>query len=374
MEREILKFGWKAMKNKEINKVLTRKTIDAYRKGSESERKDIEHEFSDSFEQDALHGWYETGASMAVMSKMDKQFSQKPTFFSKKVIGGMTGFAVLIGFFFAYQAGKNQNIPTDNDKLLAVTVDKTDVQLPVKIDTMQLLPTSEQLIPIPKKNDKLNTNKTDNASINSEKPTTKVYVPVEIPSITLEPLPSTIIHKEVSVSKQKTAKEIFIQDFKTVDYRSYREKPSIQIEQIILTGTPANLEGEASETVTTESRTVQIPYMDYLDKTMYMVNRGKWKQALQRFQEILISYPDDLNARFYAGFCYYNLKQYTDACTSFSACLQLEFSNFNEEATWYLAQSRLAKGDKAGAKELFISIRDQKAYYAKQAEKILKSL
>src|SRR3989338_1879474 len=90
--------------------------------------------------------------------------------------------------------------------------------------------------------------------------------------------------------------------------------------------------------------------------------------------QILETYPDDVNGHFYAGLCCYNLQQYEDAKQHFATCLQLSFSNFNEEASWYLAQSLLANGEKTDAKELFSVIRDQKGYYAKQAEKMLKGI
>ena len=53
--------------------------------------------------------------------------------------------------------------------------------------------------------------------------------------------------------------------------------------------------------------------------------------------------------------------------------IQLEYSNFNEEAEWYLAESRLANGEKTAAKELFTKIKNQKGFYSKQAEKNLKN-
>jgi tetratricopeptide (TPR) repeat protein len=86
---------------------------------------------------------------------------------------------------------------------------------------------------------------------------------------------------------------------------------------------------------------------------------------------ILETYSDDLNANFYAGLCYYNLKQFSEAGSSFEKCLNSKYTNFNEEAEWYLAKSLQANGKDSDAKEIFRKIADGNGYYAKQAEKLL---
>ncbi|MNX82386.1 Tetratricopeptide repeat protein [compost metagenome] len=249
-----------------------------------------------------------------------------------------------------------------------VKVENTDIHIPAEIDTLEAIPQKDQ---ITVQEMKVSQNEIKNLPAETKQ---EELIDIPFPQLSLDPLPVKIEQKPVSVSRQKSAKEIYLQDLKAIDYSYYRTKPTVQIEQIILTGIPANQEN-VDDVVPEEPqmKLVQIPYMDYLEKSLNYTNRGKWKQALSRFNEIIKNYPDDVNARFYAGWCYYNLGQYTDAGISFSACLQLEFSNFNDEAEWYLAESRLANGDKNAAKELFLKIKNQKGFYSKQAEKVLKT-
>jgi tetratricopeptide (TPR) repeat protein len=141
---------------------------------------------------------------------------------------------------------------------------------------------------------------------------------------------------------------------------------------MVLTGTPANV----GETATTEEETqwkdVEVPYIDYLEKSMELFSKGQNKKALARFEVILDTYPDDLNANFYAGLCYYNLKEFSKAIASFTKCQDSKYSNFSEEAEWYMAKSYQAAGNDAQARDLFKRIAGSGGYYAKQAEKMLK--
>ena len=44
--------------------------------------------------------------------------------------------------------------------------------------------------------------------------------------------------------------------------------------------------------------------MEFIDKSVRYFNRGKYRKALSRFtRTILESYPEDVNANFYAGLC-----------------------------------------------------------------------
>jgi tetratricopeptide (TPR) repeat protein len=102
------------------------------------------------------------------------------------------------------------------------------------------------------------------------------------------------------------------------------------------------------------------------------LRKGNWKHALARLNELLATYPDDINGHFYAGWCNYNLGQYEQAKVNFSACLQLEYSNFNEEANWYLALTYDKTGQHQDAKKMFQQIVNQQGHYAQQASKALR--
>lgn len=326
--------------------------------------KEEANEHLNDFDRDALEGWQQSGVSFSKLKQLDQKMKFPKMNFTPYILGTfILGLGALA--FILLQRSSEDN---PEKKPILVKVENTDLHIPEEIDTLEAIPQKDQIT--------VNEIKTSQNEI-KKLPTDikkEELIDIPFPELALEPLPPVIEQKPVIVSKQKVAKEIYLQDLKAIDYSLYRNKPTVEIEQIILTGIPAN-QKDKDDVVSEEPQVklVNVPYMDYLDKSLNYTNRGKWKQALSRFNEILKNYPDDVNARFYAGWCYYNLGQYDDACVNFSACLQLEFSNFNDEAEWYLAESRLAKGDKNSAKELFIKIRDQKGFYSKQAEKVLKS-
>lgn len=328
---------------------------------------DLEKESKlDSFDQESLQGWRESGLTPFQLKKLDKKFK-------KSIPGSTWGLiiaSVIIVALTSILLTNNRSKPEAIQKInYVVKLDNTDIQLPESIDTLTTIPKNEQI----QVTEIIQNQK--NIKAQEEKPKNQdLTLDIPFPLLTLEPLPVEIEQKPTKVSNQQLAKEIYLNSFKAIDYSSYRSKPVIPIEQIILTGVPANFENQNTiENENPEIRKVDIPYVDYLNKSLGLVNKGKWKPALSRFEEILKIYPDDVNARFYAGWCYFNLGQYEDACIYFSACLQLPYSNFNEESQWYLAQSRLKNNEKSIAKELFVKIKNEHGFYAKQADKILKS-
>jgi tetratricopeptide (TPR) repeat protein len=183
-------------------------------------------------------------------------------------------------------------------------------------------------------------------------------------------IPETTLKRETF-----SCKEIYLHDLKLLDYRAYRSRPSVTTKQMVLTGTPANV-GDAAINGDEEPewKDVEIPYIDYLEKTMELFAKGYNKKALSRFQTILEAYPDDVNAGFYAGICYYNLKEYDQAERSLRICINSKYSNFYEEAEWYLAKNLLAQGNRDKGVELLRAISNAKGYYAKQADAELRRL
>lgn len=340
---------------------LTREQLIAYRNGTGEAQRATEGSVNDAFDQDALDGWSENGLTADSMSRLDRRFRLKKT---TSYIIGVSALSLGVVLTILFWPESSQQLPAKQE--VKLSMEQSDAIMPVAIDTMEELPTSKQITILALKNTQ--------QEIKQQPESTPVTDIDELPTQILEPLKLDPIVETPAVSSQKNAKEIYLHDLKLIDYSQYRSKPTIQTERIVMTGTPADQEKQGKQEAEGTVTTVAIPYMDYIDKTMDYVGRGKWKQSLQRLQLILETYPDDVNGHFYAGLCCYNLQQYDDAKQHFATCLQLSFSNFNEEASWYLAQSLLANGEKNSAKELFGVIRDQKGYYAKQAEKMLKGI
>ena len=316
------------------------------------------------FEKDALEGWQSTGSTKISMKNLDKMAAKNfgaSTFWTISITSIIAAAGIVSGIL--YFNNDTELTPTNQQKII---VERTDISLPESIDTLTELKKEIQL----KSEEIIQKHKTEQTT--TVQNTSDNVQFIEELEISLEPLPTNIEDKVVAISAQKHAKEIYLHGIKAIDYNSYRNNPEVKIDQIILNGVPANYENEVTNETEATTKTVLIGYRDYLDKTLSYVEKSKWKSALARWNEVLNDYPDDLNALFYSGFCLYNLKQYDEACAKFSACLQLNFSNFNEEATWYLAKSRLANGERSLAKELFKAIKENKGYYSKDAEKVLK--
>ena len=340
---------------------LSREQIDAYKSASEQTRREIEGSVNGSFEQDALDGWQMSAAGTSSMHRLDKKFSSPSSW--PIYLGGASLAVIAVAGVLFFRNTPSETLPSKEK--VELSVEQTDISLPAAIDTLEALPETQQI--------HIASIKTTQQELQSQPATVPTTDLQEIPALVLEPLIISVpAETNPKLVKQKSAKEVYYHDLKLIDYSAYRTSPTIETEQLMLSGTPANQESmqEATETTLT---TVSIPYSIYIKKTMLYVGKGKWKESLQRLQLIVKTYPDDVNGHFYAGLCSYNLQQYNEAKQHFASCLQLPFSNFNEEASWYLAQSLLANGEKTEAKELFVVIRDQKGYYSKQAEKVLKS-
>ncbi len=328
---------------------------------------DIKHgqldENIDPFEKEAAEGWNESGIAMNSLKKLDKKF--RKTTSSATIYITATCLIIGIGVYL-FIAQKKQELKVSENKIVHYTIDKSEIELPEYIIALQEIEPEKQITVKKVKKEQQMYSKQSEGDKSQQ-------LDIPLPMHVLEPLPVKLEQRPSVISKQTLAKERMTHDFKTIDYSSYRANKTMKVEQYILTGIPANYENELSIEDETPIQTSSTSYNNYLDKSMSYVNKGKWKIALSRFEEILHQYPDDLNARFYSGWCYFNLGNYSEACLNFSVCLQLDYSNFNEEAEWYLAESRLANGEKADAKELFTKIKNQKGFYSKEAEKVLKT-
>jgi TolA-binding protein len=347
--------------NNNSNNRLSREDVETYRTSSdESVKHAFEKKAQESdFENDALEGWSDKSLQSPDMSRIDKKFLSS----NKWIYWTASAFTLIVlAFLLTYTNDQlNSKEAFTNNTQQIVSIEKTDLILPDRIEQMNELPEIEQI--------SVKTIKKDFS--NQQKEETFVNeAPVKVDELPLnkieEPKPLFGIVKESVLGK-----EIYWHDLKLLDYRAYRSKSKITTKQMILTGTPANI-GE--EVLTEEEPTwkdVEIPYMDYLEKTIELFSKGQNKKALSRFVIILETYPDDLNANFYAGLCYYNLKEYKSASNTFSKCLDSKYLNFNEEAEWYMAKSFLAAGSVFEGKVILKKIKSEGGYYAKQAEKLL---
>ena len=349
--------------------VLSRKDIETYKVTSDSvEKKSIEQKaLAHPFEQDALEGWNDSNASLADMKSLDNRFVKSNSFFSPKMLGVSAGIIVvaICAIIYVNQLESNNlneliiDQPTLNANQQDLIIEETDLILPAPIEQMKNAPLKNQQQP--------QLMKEEFAQMNTE----------NIPEIQVENinvLPVKPIEKEnMSIVKNRTnGKEIYLNDLKLIDYRIYRSKPAVKTKQVLLTGTPANKEEKTGDDVEATWKVVDIPYIDYLEKSLRIFNQENYKKALSRFETILISYPEDINANFYGGLCLYNLGEYKTAIEHFEICLNGKFHNFDEESLWMIAQSYDFLGQKSAAKKTYTAIIESNGFYATQAKVKLK--
>ncbi|MCR9171967.1 MAG: tetratricopeptide repeat protein [bacterium] len=351
---------------------LSRKDIAEYGKSSDaSTQHSVESKgVSSSFEADAMEGWEAMDYDVSVMKNLDKKFmgsSNLGWYITASVVVAATVVTVIL---LNSDPEKNTNMPLaqSNEKLTElledqeVTLEQTDIILPDSISNLQDAPIELQIEP-----------KKIESEFKEMKSEYKFKAPPVIEMIPLDEVRMQIRQVEPEFIKEsKKAAELYLYRLKLVDYRKYRSKPTVKTKQVVLTGTPASKEGKESEEPVSEMKDIEIPYIEYLSKTMRKFSRGSYKNALSRFDIILETYKDDVNANFYSGLCLYNLGQYEEAIDRFLACRLSIYSNFDEEAQWMTAMSYEELGQDDKARTYFQKIIDQGGFYKKQAQAKMK--
>lgn len=319
-------------------------------------------ENADEFDLDAQSGWKNASEGTQLLAELDKKF--KPNQTPKKWYLLGAGIAILIPLFIVYNSTTKDEPSKKREKLVS------NKQIEIQNTENQLIPEIENLIEIPEikqiKATELKSNiKSVQTSVASN-PEVDAFKPSVLP---LKKINAILETKTTSLAK-KAAKEINIYGMKLVDYRSYRSKPEESTSQPPLSGTPANV-GESNFPIEKldEDKRIELSYHDYISETMRQFSKNDYKQTLQRALTILKTYPDDVNALFYAGICFYNLTEFSSATSYLNSVVHHPFSNFDEEALWYMAQAYSANGESKKAKELFQLIHQQNGFYAEHALK-----
>lgn len=315
---------------------------------------------ADPFEKDAAEGWQKASGGSELMKNLDKRFNRKPR--TPYYIAGLLIAAVstVAGILLFTAKHVEPPIPV----ALQVPVEKIDVVLPKEIQVMEDLPADLQIQP--KQVQKTFRQKAQQVAMPAP------AEPIAEAPIYLSPRKLDINQpKAVLSTTKKKAKEIYLTGMKLIDYRAYRSKPQIASQQIVLGGLPANQEKVELESDDADWKPIDIPYYDYIAKTVEQFAAGNMRQTLNRTQSILTFYPDDANALFYGGLCYYNLNEMDQAIVAFQHVIEQPYDNFDEEAVWYLANAYDLKNERSKARELYRFIAGQKGFYAKQAEKRL---
>lgn len=175
--------------------------------------------------------------------------------------------------------------------------------------------------------------------------------------------------EEYNLEVQELVPATYLFDLFVVDYRRIeRERTEITYTKYEFTGTAAEFESEAHEQrAELLEQQVNISYWEYLTKGMESFANGNYKSALNRFQIILEQYPEDFNALFYGGLCYYNLGSFNKSLNYFDQILSINLSAFKEESAWYKSKCLIKLGKKNEALVILNEIIAGGGFYVQDA-------
>lgn len=192
----------------------------------------------------------------------------------------------------------------------------------------------------------------------------RLELPVQSDGNIPNPSPNALVYNQ--------AKEFYINDLKNVDYRVYRDRP-LKTTSFDL-GTPADQEVQNFQNKSLAKEVTapkEITYIEYLSETAGEFNKGEFKTALKRYLVILNNYPDDVNANFYGGLCYFNLGQFEQSIQLFDKSYTIGYGNFREEAMWFTARANYELENNIKTRGLLKKIIKEDGFYKTQAQELL---
>jgi tetratricopeptide (TPR) repeat protein len=337
---------------------LSRKDLEKYFRTKDSTFKNaIEQKASDDpFDNEALEGWSASSVPLESMNSIDR----------KRFKGMYYKFALTSILFFAVSIGFMYSVTTKNEQSATkkITEIKRPNNNPIHKDTITAVNISPEQELIQPKTIKRN------FQLKEENNATALATSTQH-DLSTQPLPIKKANSIPASIKRRVnlAKETYIQDFKVVDYRYYRSRPTSSPNKEVLTGTPAN--SEISPNTTEESENiVEIAYVSFLGKSLKYFSQNKFKDALSRFDLILETYPDDINALFYSALCLYNLNQFNLCEKRLIELKNSKFTNFEEEQEWYLLLTFYSLHKDQQFLDLKSQIIEAGGFYSKKSEKL----
>jgi hypothetical protein len=303
----------------------------------------IEKEFvQDDFVMDALEGYRQQTNAWSSFQAVDKKFfkSQRKR---KLIFFATTLFITLsLGWYL---------IPASANKIAAPKQRESAAELPIKIhqkEDINQMKSAAAAVQISAQQVLMELNTTAGE-------TTQRLEPLE----RIQQIPAQHIEFNAQKGQRlalKMGRELYIKNFKVIDYRYYRDGDKDQSQSFS--------EDELGQ------QTLKVPYMNLLNKSIVDFSKEDYKLALLHFDEILHSYPDDANALFYGAMCLYNLQEYGQAEGRFLKLQNIPFANFREEGNWYLLHVYQQTKKEAAFSSLRNSIIEEKGFYAQKAENL----
>lgn len=342
--------------------------IDAYLNGQMSveDKRTFEKEVQNSpFLKDALEGFENNPTALSDFKQLKQ--AKKPFKTNWITILLVTG-SVVLGNFLFYRFYPAERSVESTKKVAEVTeTPKQNFELiPATYDTLSPIEVEEEIqakeITEHHTKDKKFSSQDQQQVFNSH--------PNEI--IDIKAVEFIEFDEEIKNTSNQTHKVypfVYYYDMAVVDYTKYENRTqTITKSQYVLSGLDAAYESESNKNQSELiEKKVEIAYMDYLEESMYYFSKRKYKQALQHFDVIITQYKNDLNALFYGGLSYFNLKQFEQAKSNFERIIEMDENPFYEDAEWYLVKIYIKQNQIQKAKKSLNHIIIQNGFYTPQA-------
>jgi len=348
---------------------------------SDADKHAIEEKMAeDDFSNEAMEGFENDPSALSEMNSLNEQWNAKHNSVAssgaayKSLFWFSASVAVVACVVIVVLLSQNNNKP-EKENIIAQNEIKDPAENSIPVSEEKILEEIETAKPI-EKSEQITYEKTVKAQPKTIIDVTAVN-PAVIPEIKPEPVGLKKADEIKTPEPEKTVvrsnvKFTYLQDLKVVDYRELYTS-NIKKTQLILTGVSADKENAGTK-IEPEYKTVLIPYEDYLNETMEEYKSNNYKNALKNFRIIHEHYPEDLNAFFYSGLCYYNLGKFDKAIEYFDKCINNSFSTFEEEAEWNKALCLMKKKKNKEAEELLVKIIARRGHYSRLASEKIKEL
>ena len=347
----------------------TKKEIRIFLETDQSDfRKSIIHDSSlDEFDKDVLDGLSQTDIVLSDFRNLDKKYYRSKFLYFNWILASCLFLVAFLGINFL-QSSKNNSLKSNDNRVKSTnqqvkSIPKKDVHEKQRVKSFKSIDL-ENVAPLENKNMVQNT---VSGTIENLKNTSTHIDHYTSPMSTLNPkIVNNTNTKEVVGT---VGMEVFILQYKILDYRHYRKSKPKNVDPIELTnGTPAN--SEEKQLLNQENEQIEYNYFIYLKETMKLFDQKSYAVALENFHAILKFYPEDINALFYSGLCYFEQKQFTKSIAFFDQTSKNSFLNFKEESEWFLLQCYVETKNSVKAKSLQNDIINGNGFYAKRAKEL----
>ena len=317
----------------------------------------------DEFDQDVMDGLSNSDIVSSNFKNLDKKYYRFS--FSKVILSISLIVIITSAIYFLQTPKKNSQKIFDNQERLINRQEKSITKKNLN-DKKEV--EIEHSLDLGKNNPVENKKEVQKAlSLSIENPTGKQTYTEQTGSSMSTLNPKILNNSKGIVGKQGA--EVYILDYKTLDYREYRKKSVKTSDPLSLTnGTPANSSEKNQNNI--ENQEIEYNYFNYLNESMKLFDKKMYSSALDNFNAILNTYSDDINALFYGGLCLFELNKYKESILLFEQVSKSSFINFKEEGEWFLLQSYLETNEIEKAKLLRNEIINRNGFYAKSAKEL----